>query len=330
MKQRSYTAVLSIAVISVLLSSTLPGFAQDILLTPHPVLTQTQEGTATPSEDLFVPSAWPNQVTALRYDLQRTSYKMNPSDANRMSFLEASENLINMHCLEISPERGFEKADRPLCSKVIKETLALDPNNPAGICAQDGMATPSCAQSYEAVAAKQISPNSPALKDKDVTGFITAQNPEDSSKLESELNNLGYTYSKKPTPEAKQQLQARFYDALTRYCQQVAYEVDQIQLSPTPTVRPYGTIKPFEDIVSALNTAPSKITPTSLQPTHRKLLPSNCFTFYNLLNRYIPDSYLLVCIDKGSFSPQCRTAYERDSRGTTKGPSMTGGALGKF
>lgn len=330
MKQTYYAAVLSVAAIGVSLCTSLPGFAQDILLTPQPVLTQTQEATATPSEDVFIPSAWPNQVTALRYDLQRTSYTMNPSDANRMSFLEASENLLNMHCLEISPERGFEKNDRPLCSKLIKTTLTLDPENPAATCAKDGMSAPSCAKGYQAVAAKPVTASSPALKDKDVTGFITAQNPEDSSKLEGELNNEGYNYSKKPIPEGKQQLQARFYDAFTRYCQQVAYEVDQTQLIPTPTVRPYGTTKPFEDIVSALNAPPAKTTPTDTQPTHRKLLPTNCFSFYSLLQRYIPDSYLLVCIDKGSFSPQCRTAYERDSRGSTKGTIATTGAIGKF
>jgi hypothetical protein len=246
-----------------------------------------------------------------------------------MSLIESAENLLNMHCLEISPQKGFEKSDRPLCRALIESTLVLDPVNPAAICARDGMSSSNCFTAYEAVSAKVVSSDSPALKDKDVTGFIAANNPEDSSQLESELYTLTYEYQQKPSKVLKTKILSKFYDAFARYCVQIAYEVDATNIAPTPTATPYGTIKPFESIVSALNTPNSDETKTK-NSTHRKLFPQNCFNLQKILFSLFNDSYFFTCIDKGNYSPQCRKAYENQIKGKNIRGNEMGGGLGKF
>jgi hypothetical protein len=309
-----------------------PSYSEDVVIPP--TITASASSTSTepspPSSNInFVAANWPDQSTALRYDLQRTSYSINPSEVNRMSLIESAENLLNMHCLEISPQKGFEKSDRPLCRALIESTLVLDPVNPAAICARDGMSSSNCFTAYEAVSAKVVSSDSPALKDKDVTGFIAANNPEDSSQLESELYTLTYEYQQKPSKVLKTKILSKFYDAFARYCVQIAYEVDATNIAPTPTATPYGTIKPFESIVSALNTPNSDETKTK-NSTHRKLFPQNCFNLQKILFSLFNDSYFFTCIDKGNYSPQCRKAYENQIKGKNIRGNEMGGGLGKF
>ena len=280
--------------------------------------------------------SWPDQVSALKYDLQKTSYDINPSLPNRMALVAAAEGILNIHCEEASPYRGFERADRPKCNALIQSTLLLDPQNPAALCARDGMSASSCYQSYEHVNAFPLRSDSPAMQNKDVENFINANAPEDISAITQTLENQAFEYKKAPNASKKEALVIAFHNAASKYCIPLAYEIDftpDATGTIPPTAIPSGTVKPFAGIVADLAKKPSDAKAVEIVATHRRLFSSACFDIGELIAKTFPDSYILTCTNKGFYSPQCQKVYRTQTVKPRTNSSSNGSGrdgLGKF
>lgn len=264
--------------------------------------------TLTPTPINTVVPKWPDEVLGLRYDLLKSNYQINKSDSNKMALVFAAEKLLDAHCLENSINRGFENSKtRPLCNPLIEDTLSIDKDNPAATCAKFGNDSSNCYQAYSTVTTQTLTSSSPALNDKDIDSHIAANDTEDITQILDQITDVSIEYKQNSTNELRYKLTVTYNNAIDKFCQPVAYEVKSTEVV-TPSLTTNKDAKPFDSVLEQL--AKPTSTPSSSSATHIRLVKSSCSTILDRLKFDLSDSYLIICNEKGLFSPQCRAAYK--------------------
>jgi hypothetical protein len=268
------------------------------------IISQTPTQTHTPTPTIAAPVAWPNEILNLQLNLNESSYKLNQNNINLGAYLWSAEQMINDACLEISPNKNFEKVSpTSKCNTLINDILKIDPENPAATCAKFGFKSVECFDSYTKVTNILLTSNSPAVNQKDVLAFIAAQEKINIKELDT-INKLTFEYSDKKNSQNQAKLTNYFHKLVKQFCTPYAYEIKTSKTieEPTPTNQ-----KSLDNLTILLDNIHKPVSePKKTVPTHLRLVPANCLEILKRAKQALPNSSPVICGEQGYYSPNCR------------------------
>lgn len=296
------------------------------------------------SLDQLSPEEKKNELLFMEYEMAMNSIKLSPSVENKAKLLRVLENLINVVCMsDLLTTLSYNgDSDDPRCKRFISQALALDSDNPAAICARDGMDTKPCLDAYANQNLDRFNPESAPPEtgiDRDVVEVSRKWDDKNIEILSKQLDDLLATFKAAKTDQLYIRTARQFRKVLAIACKynEVAYtqsydvpEVGEGQggagliLDPerrlsfvlkgraTPTPDPLDNKNLMED-------AKNKKEDEHVSFKRTRYVASSCI---DAIEKYRSEDFAdwsMVCHPHGYYTPRCLRALRQAKQRNTSG-----------
>ncbi len=236
--------------------------------------------------------------------LAESNFTMEKTINNRSELVTAYEKLLGPRCM---PDIFKTLRDNPQnrsdqCNELLNKLLAIDPSNPAGICAQEGIDSRNCRGRYSALLIKSGSVVSP---------FSLRKADEAERKaLESQIGTRVYQLQEiidRTPPDQQEKIKTLRLKQLSIACSN--WKTRLIELETSHSTSSFG---------------PSP-TPTVLTEFNReRIITEVCEGKLASYESYYPNLPAIACHRYGSFTPQCIDALRKERRAEEQKSSVPG------
>lgn len=233
-----------------------------------------------------------------KLDLAKTEYARDPSDSSLTEVLSAYSELINSDCFANK---------RSSCSRLIEESLKLDPFFTPAICAQHGVESTLCLQSYGSLSLGIVQDSQSSISRKLTLNLDEGHQSEMLRPMQEQRWNLMRQFNQNQTQQGLADILKLFFKELAMICNREQFYVESIKKQkdePSLTKDPLTTI--------LLSTPTPTPIPGGLARSRR--ITKSCFDLADEALSFAPDFSSAVCAKFGRYSPKCNQSLRNAQR----------------